>query len=216
LNKKINKITSIAIEVISAITLLPSNVSIFYKTITASILLSSSKNNKVKRIINVSLSNLAEIIKKINKSISEFVGVITNYISSNTIYVVARYIYYSEAINKIFYTEVKNAIFYYGDDAMDSFTKQSSEKFKIELNFEASLESGETISSYDFTIYNVRNQNETEVTTSVSESISNDDASVYATIKNGTNGYWYKITVEVTTTKGNIYEKDVLFNVQEK
>lgn len=216
LNKKINKVTEVTIEVINAITLLPSNVSVFYKTITSNILLSSSKNNKIKRIIVGHLSTLADVIKKINKSINEFIGIVSNHIRSNTIYVIARYIYYSEAINKIFYTEIKNAIFYYGDDRMDSFTKQSSEKFKIELNFEASFETGETISSYDLTIYNVRNQSEIDVTSSVSESPSNDDSSVYVTIKNGTNGYWYKITVEITTTKGNIYEKDVLFNVQEK
>lgn len=243
LNKKINKATDIAIEVINAITLLPHNVSVFYKTITSNILLSSSKKSKIKRIIVGNLSTLTDVIKKMNKSINEFIGIVSNYINSNTIYVISRYVYYSETINKIFNTEIKNkifntddtneifnteiknktfnieiknAIFYYGDDGMDSFTKQSSEKFKIELNFEASLETGETISSYDLTIYNVRNQSEIDVTSSVSESPTNDDSSVYVTIKNGTNGYWYKITVEITTTKGNIYEKDVLFNVQEK
>ena len=223
LNKKINKVTDVTIEAINAITLLPHYV--FYKTITSNILLSSSKKNKIKIIIVGNLSTLTDVIKKMNKSINEFIGIVSNYINSNTIFIISRYVYYSETINKIFNTEIKNAIFnteiknaifYYGDDGMDSFTKQSSEKFKIELNFEASLETGETISSYDLTIYNVRNQSEIDVTSSVSESPSNDDSSVYVTIKNGTNGYWYKITGRVTTTKGNIYEKDVLFNVQEK
>ena len=95
---------------------------------------------------------------------------------------------------------------------MDKFVKQNSEQFTIEIDFTRRLSSGETISSYTLTAIN--NSTSVDVKSTIVDADSNDDESIYITVKSGTTGTKYKLTVVVTTSELNIYEKDVLMEVK--
>ena len=96
---------------------------------------------------------------------------------------------------------------------MDRFTKQSSEQFTIELNFSRRLETSETISSYELEVIN--NDTEIDVKSTIVDDETNDDDTIYVTVKAGDNGNNYKITGTITTSNDNIYEKDVIMSIND-
>ena len=95
---------------------------------------------------------------------------------------------------------------------MESFNKQPSEKFKIEIDFSNLITSPETISSIDVKAYLFS----TDVTSTVIDTSSYTGTSIYVTVKSGTDGLTYKITVKATTSTGNIFEYDVNMIVKDE
>jgi hypothetical protein len=93
---------------------------------------------------------------------------------------------------------------------MESFCKQPSEKYQIEIDFTNVITSIETISSISVKGYLANTEDNTIIDTS-----SFADSSVYITVKSGTNNMTYKITAKVTTDLGNIYEHDIQMIVEE-
>jgi hypothetical protein len=92
---------------------------------------------------------------------------------------------------------------------MDNFEKQSSEQLQFEIDFSDSLDTGEYISSYT-----VKAVNESiDYTSTIVDSSDNTTIAVSVRVKGGTDGKNYKITVVITTTEDNIYEKDILMRV---
>ena len=94
---------------------------------------------------------------------------------------------------------------------MDSFTKQSSEQFTITIDFSNRLGTGETISSY--TLGAVNNSTSEDVESTIINSDTKDTTKVYINVKDGTNGTTYKLTILVTTSASNKYEKDLLMKI---
>lgn len=94
---------------------------------------------------------------------------------------------------------------------MDKFQKQSSEQFTIEIDFSRVLSDSETISSY--TLSAINNNTGDDVKTAIVDSDTKDTESVYITVKAGTTGSKYKVTVVITTSSSNIFEKDVIMEI---
>jgi len=94
---------------------------------------------------------------------------------------------------------------------MDSFTKQPSEKFTINIDFLNNI-SDETISNTTITAY----LNDSDVTSEIIGTNSIDGTTVSIFVKNGSNNKNYKITCVINTSAGNTFEKDVLMRVREK
>ena len=92
---------------------------------------------------------------------------------------------------------------------MDSFIKQPDEEYPIVVDFSAVLGDGETISTKTVTA----TLSDVSATTTVIDSSSISGDTIILTVKGGTENN-YKITVKITTSLGNVYEKDVLMNVR--
>lgn len=92
---------------------------------------------------------------------------------------------------------------------INSFIKQSSEKYSVTVSFASNLDDSETISSY--TVSCVDNNRNT--ITSVIDSSSNDDDSVSIIVKAGSTETIYKITVKVTSSLGYVYEDDIYMEI---
>ena len=93
---------------------------------------------------------------------------------------------------------------------MDSFEKQSGEEYSISIDFSDVLGDGETISTktVEATLHDV------SVTSTIIDSSVISGETVIIKIKDGTENN-YKITVEIITSIGNIYEEDILMKVRE-
>lgn len=95
---------------------------------------------------------------------------------------------------------------------MDLFTKQPSEKFEIEFDFlQALTDLGELIVSYDITAVT----KDIDSTDDIIDSSRQSTTSVFCTIKNGIDGFRYKITIIVYTNNGNTYEHEVIMKVED-
>lgn len=92
---------------------------------------------------------------------------------------------------------------------INSFIKQSSEKYAITVNFADNLADSEIISSYTVSVVD-HNGN---AVTSVIDTSSNDDDSVSIIVKAGSNETIYKITIAVTTSLSYVYEDDIYMEV---
>lgn len=97
---------------------------------------------------------------------------------------------------------------------IDRFYKQPSEKFNVSIDFNNVLGDDETISSYVLTCININDNSDTS--TDVIDSDSNTTVSITIKVKAGADGENHKITVKITTSDSNIFEKDVLMKVVEE
>jgi hypothetical protein len=95
------------------------------------------------------------------------------------------------------------------------FTKQSSEKYPIDINFTDTLE-GETISTAQVEVY--------EGTVAVAGLIDSYDTvndttngyyAVRIIVQNGEDGKKYKITTKIVTSNSNTYEEDTYMNIRD-
>jgi len=92
------------------------------------------------------------------------------------------------------------------------FTKQPSEKFEVEFDFlQVLTDLGELIVNYDITAIT----KDVDSTNDIIDSSRQSTTSVFCTIKDGIDGYRYKITVVVYTNNGNIYEHEVMMKVED-
>jgi hypothetical protein len=91
---------------------------------------------------------------------------------------------------------------------MNTLTKAPYEFFPIFFNFSAELLSGETISSYTISCINTKNLLNTISTIVDSSEISG--VKIKVMVKDGGIDEQHKLTAKITTSTGNIYEKDVL------
>lgn len=91
---------------------------------------------------------------------------------------------------------------------MNKIPKAPYEQFPIYFNFSSNLIGGETISSYTIACTNTNNLSNTATTIVDSSEISG--VKVKVVVKNGSIGEQHKITVKISTSLGNTYEKDVL------
>lgn len=94
---------------------------------------------------------------------------------------------------------------------MNKITKAPYEQFPIYFNFSSELLGGETISSYAIACTNTNNLSNTATTIVDSSEISG--VKVKVVVKNGSIEEQHKITVKISTSLGNTYEKDVLLLV---
>ena len=94
---------------------------------------------------------------------------------------------------------------------IDSFTKQSSEQYNITIDFSNNLSTGETINTYTV----IGKKSELLVTDDIINSDTNTIDSVVVEVKNGVHNSDYVITVTITTTLSNIYEKDIQMEVRD-
>ena len=98
---------------------------------------------------------------------------------------------------------------------MFKFFKQSSEQYPIAVDFSEVLATGETITAKDVSaIVFIGTAGTATSTVIASSAISSDNVNV--TVKAGTSGLTYKITVKITTSALNVYEEDVLMEVIDK
>lgn len=95
---------------------------------------------------------------------------------------------------------------------MNQFSKQPNEIFPVSMDFSNSLDTGETISSKSVIAYNATNE---VVTSTIVAASSIVDNTVKVTVKDGTSGTRYKITIRITTSNSNIYEEDIFMYVKE-
>jgi hypothetical protein len=92
------------------------------------------------------------------------------------------------------------------------FSKQPNELFEFSCDFSNNLSSGETINGYTVTASHLGE----DATSTVIDSNRKDDDNVYVKVKAGTDGYDYKITVEATTSTGNVFETEVTMKVRDE
>lgn len=96
------------------------------------------------------------------------------------------------------------------------FTKQSSEKYPIDVDFTDILGSGETITTAQVEVYEG-----ISLATGIVDSydtVNDTENGYYAVriiVKDGVNKNTYKITVKVTTSDGNVYEDDVFMVIRD-
>lgn len=95
---------------------------------------------------------------------------------------------------------------------MSPFTKQPSEVFPISIDFSDVLDTSEIITSITVTAYLI----DVDVTSQVIDLNSFSETKVTIRVKGGTTGNKYKITALITTSLGNIYERDLIMKVIER
>lgn len=91
---------------------------------------------------------------------------------------------------------------------MNTIDKAPYEFFPIYLNFSVELIGGETIISYTLSCTNTKNLLNTILDIVDSSEISG--VKIKVMVKNGAIGDQHKITAKISTSTGNIYEKEVL------
>jgi hypothetical protein len=94
---------------------------------------------------------------------------------------------------------------------MDSFEKQASEKYTINIDFSNLLATSEVISSYTVFVYH----SNTDVTSIIIDAHTNTTTSVSIRLKGGTENTNYKITTKIVTNSNNEFEKDIQMEVRE-
>jgi hypothetical protein len=94
-----------------------------------------------------------------------------------------------------------------------SFTKQPAERFSIGVDWRDRLAATETLSAAEATAQ--RLDLDGTPAPEVLDGYGIAGPVSYVTVKNGTSGVTYKITVRVTTTLGNVYEADLTMRVLE-
>jgi len=94
---------------------------------------------------------------------------------------------------------------------MDSFFKQPSESFVISIDFSNVLGTT-TIASYTVVAYN----GQSIVTNTVIDTHAQSGNLILIKVKDGSHYNEYKITVVVTTSNSEIFEKDVMMKVNEE
>ena len=92
-----------------------------------------------------------------------------------------------------------------------NFIKQPGEIFTISINFNSSIEDGETIDTYTIITTEAG-----DIVTNIIDSSSSQAGYINIKVKNGTNNTDYKITVKITTSDNNVYEEDVIMQVRDK
>ena len=98
--------------------------------------------------------------------------------------------------------------------AADHFQKQPSEIETLTEDFATErLQGAETVSSH--TVTAIKCSDETDATSDIIDSDSESAGVVTFTVKAGIDRESYKITVEVTTDAGHIYEQDVIMDVKD-
>lgn len=94
------------------------------------------------------------------------------------------------------------------------FDKQPGEKFAITSNFADVLDTGETISTKS--VAAAITTTGVDATTTVIDSSSIAGQTILITVKAGTSGVSYKITVVITTSSGQIFEDEIVMHVVEQ
>ena len=92
------------------------------------------------------------------------------------------------------------------------FVKQPSEIFPITLDFSRRLATGETISSKTVTAAIVGGG---DATATVIDSSAIDGTEINITVKAGSDGVEYKITVKITSSASNVFEDEITMTVTE-
>ena len=95
----------------------------------------------------------------------------------------------------------------------DRFYKQPKEREHLQIDFSARLEEDETISGIE--MCECYDSEGNDVTDEIIENPIYDDTSIWFWFKNVESGSSYNLTVRVITTKGAIFEEDLLLIVQE-
>ncbi len=95
-----------------------------------------------------------------------------------------------------------------------SLEKQPAEKFSIGVDFANDLAAGETISSAVVSAIDLSDGSDASAII-LDGSVGINAAIVSQTIKAGTDGSRYKITVRATTSAAHIFEVDLVLTVQE-
>ncbi len=99
--------------------------------------------------------------------------------------------------------------------AADHFEKQPAEIETLTEDFATErLQGGESVTAH--TVVAIDCSDDSVVTSTIIDSDSESAGVVTFTVKAGTDGARYKITVEVTTDAGHVYEQDVMMDVKEQ
>jgi len=93
------------------------------------------------------------------------------------------------------------------------FDKQPGEKFAITANFADVMNTGETINTKSVSAATIAGVSATDT---IIDSSSISGQTVLITVKAGTNGVSYKITVVITTSAGQIFEDEIVMHVVEQ
>jgi hypothetical protein len=96
---------------------------------------------------------------------------------------------------------------------MFHFTKQPAERFSIGIDWQDRLAEAETLSGVEATAQ--RLDLDGTPAPEVLDGSGIAGAISYVTVKNGTSGVTYKITVRVKTSLDNVYEADLTMRVLE-
>lgn len=95
---------------------------------------------------------------------------------------------------------------------MDNLIKSPVEKFPVYFNFSSDMLSSESISTKTVTCINSSTGVTSKTTIIDSETIS--DQEVIVVLKSGTEGQEHSIQCAITTSLGNIYQRDLLLVIQ--
>lgn len=95
---------------------------------------------------------------------------------------------------------------------MDTITKSPIERFPVRFNFSVDLLAAETISAKTVTCVNAATGVSSKTAIIDSETISSPD--VVVVLKGGTEGDEHSIQCAVTTSLGNIYQRDLFLMIQ--
>jgi hypothetical protein len=94
-----------------------------------------------------------------------------------------------------------------------TLTKQSSEVFTFTLDFGKMLASNETISTK--TVGAIISETLTDATSTVISSSAISGSNIQVKVKGGTIGTIYKITIQIITSTGNVFEDKITMTVTE-
>ncbi len=98
------------------------------------------------------------------------------------------------------------------DPVIGSFTKQPSEVVTIGVDWTDRLGEGEVLSAVTADATDLASG---AATPEVLQAYGLSGNTSYATVRDGTSGRTYKITLRVTTSTGQVYEADISMHVEE-
>jgi len=233
-NRLINKIFEIYTNISSK------SFSLIWKNIITALNATISQNRIISKIIkNLSKTNASESILRLkiiisdirvidysNRFIDKVSAIMVKCISIGftlfqstlkqslyTFYKIVNKVFTSESKQRVFFTRFTRRHFLGGGKVGENvFEKQNAEKFTVTVDFTASIEENETITSIIVTALDTVSE---DATATVIDASSFDGAIVGVKVKNGGLNEYYKITVLANTSESNTYESDVFMRILE-
>lgn len=100
--------------------------------------------------------------------------------------------------------------------ALQTFSKQPSERYKIAIEWSGKLPSGASLDSGSVSAVDTSDDSDATSTVLASSTAEISGTQSRATVRAGTDGKTYKITFLVTLDDGSILEEDVNMRVEEQ
>lgn len=98
---------------------------------------------------------------------------------------------------------------------MAEVRKQPAEKFYIDVDFSANLDTGELLDSTQSTVKATLNGADSTSTVIESGSLIANSGKLFIRVQNGADGETHKLTFKAVTDQGNVLEQDVDLIIEE-